>query len=149
MSGTLINTAILLQSASVTKENLLREKGPHKATPFLPPPPLPCVCSVHFYVPKNTCHMPCLFPERHGKMNRLQDHSYTPAHPTPAPPGSTTPQSDCCKYCCTVCNQILLSSKALPAAPSPPRARPGNLEGKTFKESFRVHLCVRRYCIFL
>lgn len=117
----------------------------------LHPPPTRHVSTQSTSCPcENLCHVPCLFPERHGKMNRLLCRSYAPAHPTPAPPDSTTPQSDRCKYCCTVCNHpITLLSKALPAAPSPPRARPGNLEGETFKESFRVHLCVRRYCIFL
>lgn len=144
-----ISLPVLLRKTS------LCEKGHTKPLP--PSLRSPYVYSVHFYVPKKTCHVPCLFPERHGKMNRLLDHSYTPAHPTPAPPGSTTPQSDCCKYCCTVCNQILLSSKALPAAPSPPSSKAresrrgtlwGELQGPSLCETLlyipvRLHFYLR------
>lgn len=138
-----------VQPASVTKENFPPWKGSHKAAPHM------CTQST-FMSPRKPvmCHA-C--SQRHGKMNRPLDHSYTPAHPTPAPPGSTTPQSDCCKYCCTVCNQILMSSKALPAAPSPPSSKAretrretlrGELQGPSLCETLlyipvRLHFYLR------
>lgn len=157
MSATLIILPLYINLPVLLRETSLQVKGPYEASPSHT---LHCLYSARSYVPKKTCatHVPRLFPERHGEMNRLLCHSYTPAHPTPAPPGSTTPRSDYCKHCCTVCNhQLILLSKALPAAPSPPSSKAresrreslqGELQGPSLCETLlyipvRLHFYLR------